>query len=259
MSALTFTLIQSNLHWENISANLNMFEEKIKSVSQQKEIVILPEMFSTGFSLNPVKFAEEMSGETIQWMQQIARDHKIILTGSIMVKENEQYFNRLIWMQPDGEYGTYDKRHLFSYSGEDKEFSIGSKRFIAQVKGWKICTLICYDLRFPVWTRMQKADEYDAILVVANWPIKRIAAWKCLLQARAIENQCYVIAVNRTGEDGTGLQYSGESCVINPMGEIEYMQGESDDIFTIQLDKKIIEETRQQFPFQKDKDEFIIL
>ncbi len=259
MSTLTFTLIQSNLFWEDNVSNLNMFEEKIKQISEPAEIVVLPEMFSTGFSMKPSVLAEDMDGKTMQWMKNIAAEKKIILTGSCIIKENEQYFNRLIWMQPDGKYGMYDKRHLFSYGGEDKEFTHGTKRFIAQVKGWKICTMICYDLRFPIWNRLAKEDEYDVLMVVANWPAKRISAWKALLRARAIENQCYVVAVNRTGKDGTGLEYTGESCVIHPTGEILYSKADDEDVFTITLNKKEVEEARTTFPFQKDKDEFIIL
>lgn len=259
MSTLTFTLIQSDLHWEDKASNLKMFEEKIDQVKDPMEIVVLPEMFNTGFSMNPGSLSEEMNGDTLNWMKRISASKKIILTGSVMIQENEHYYNRLIWMQPDGSFGTYDKRHLFSYGGEDKEFTHGTKRFIAQVKGWKICTIICYDLRFPVWNRLSKEDEYDVLMVVANWPDRRIAAWKSLLRARAIENQCYVVAVNRVGHDGTGLAYCGESCVINPMGEILYSKVDDEDICTISLSKKVIEETRTTFPFQKDKDDFVIL
>ena len=257
--SLTFTLIQSNLHWEDPEANRKMFEKKINGISPPMEIVVLPEAFSTGFSMNPVRLAEEMNGETLSWMNQLAAQKKIILTGSIFIKENGEYRNRLIWMQPDGKYGSYDKRHLFSYGGEDKEFSPGTKRFIAQVKGWKICTMICYDLRFPVWNRLARKDEYDVLLFVANWPTKRIHAWKSMLVSRAIENQCYVVAVNRVGKDGHGMGHAGESCVIDPLGNILYSKTEEEDIFTITLDKNLVDETRKTFPFQQDKDEFILL
>lgn len=259
MSLLTFTLIQSDLHWEDKAANLTMFEEKITSIQGKKEIVVLPEMFNTGFSMKPGELSEEMNGESVAWMKRMAAEHKIILTGSLMIKEADKYFNRTIWMQPDGVYGTYDKRHLFSYGGEDREFTTGTKRLIAQVKGWKICTMICYDLRFPVWNRMSKKDDYDVLLFVANWPVKRVEAWKTLLRARAIENQCYVVAVNRIGKDGTGLEYSGESCVIHPTGEILYSKGNIEDIFTMTLDKQEVESTRATFPFLNDKDEFMLM
>ncbi|GBL34757.1 hydrolase YafV [Filimonas sp.] len=259
MSTLSFTLIQSHLHWEDRTANLAMFEKKIKALGGPLEIVVLPEMFNTGFSMKPGTLSEEMEGETVRWMKKIAAEKRIILTGSMIIRENEKYYNRLIWMQPDGQMGSYDKRHLFSYGGEDKEFTPGTKRFIAQVKGWKICTMICYDLRFPVWNRLSKEDEYDVLLFVANWPAKRITAWKSLLRARAIENQCYVVAINRTGEDGSGLTYSGESCVIDPLGEILYAKPDEEDIYTIELSKALLTETRNNFPFHKDKDDYLIL
>ena len=259
MSTLRFTLIQSHLHWEDSVANRTMFEEKIKGITEPMEIVVLPEMFNTGFSMRPNVCAETMDGDTVAWMKRIAAEHKIILTGSLMIREEAHYYNRLVWMQPDSKFGTYDKRHLFSYGGEDKEFSPGGKRLIAQVKGWKICTMICYDLRFPVWSRMATENDYDVLMYVANWPIKRIGAWKALLQARAIENQCYVIGLNRIGIDGNGLHYPGESCIIGPLGDIMYSKPELDDIVTIQLDKHLLNDLRASFPFQKDKDEFIIL
>ena len=259
MSTLRFTLIQSHLHWEDSIANRTMFEEKIKGITEPMEIVVLPEMFNTGFSMRPNVCAETMDGDTVAWMKRIAAEHKIILTGSLMIREEAHYYNRLVWMQPDSKFGTYDKRHLFSYGGEDKEFTPGGKRLIAQVKGWKICTMICYDLRFPVWSRMATENDYDVLMYVANWPIKRIGAWKALLQARAIENQCYVIGLNRIGIDGNGLHYPGESCIIGPLGDIMYSKPELDDIVTIQLDKHLLNDLRASFPFQKDKDEFIIL
>jgi predicted amidohydrolase len=259
MSTLRFTLIQSHLHWEDSVANRTMFEEKINGITEPMEIVVLPEMFNTGFSMQPNVCAETMDGDTVSWMKRIAAEHKIILTGSLMIREGAHYFNRLVWMQPDSKFGTYDKRHLFSYGGEDNEFTPGDKRLIAQVKGWKICTMICYDLRFPVWSRMATENDYDVLMYVANWPIKRIGAWKALLQARAIENQCYVIGLNRTGIDGNGLHYPGESCIIGPLGDIIYSKPEVEDIATIQLDKDVLNDIRASFPFQKDKDEFIIL
>ncbi|MBK7588253.1 MAG: amidohydrolase [Bacteroidetes bacterium] len=258
-TTLTFTLLQSHLHWEDKEANMKMFAEKLQQLEGKHEIVVLPEMFTTGFSMNPSALAEPMNGTTIQWMTQLAARHKIILTGSIMIAEVEHYYNRLIWMQPNGEYGYYDKRHLFSYGGEDKAFSPGDKKLIAQVKGWKICTQICYDLRFPVWSRQHKENPYDVLLYVANWPEKRIHAWKTLLQARAIENQCYVVAVNRIGVDGKGLHYNGESCVVNPLGEVQYCPLNEDGQLTVSLDKNELNAIRDQFPFLKDADDFVIL
>ncbi|MBL7765393.1 MAG: amidohydrolase [Chitinophagaceae bacterium] len=258
MSTLSFTLVQTALHWEDAAANRKMFEEKLNQLSPT-EIVVLPETFSTGFSMNPSTLAETMQGETVQWMKSMAEKHKIILTGSLIIKENEHYHNRLIWMLPNGQCGHYDKRHLFSYAGEDVAFTPGEKRLITQVKGWKICTLICYDLRFPVWSRQHTDGEYDVLLYMANWPERRIAAWNSLLRARAIENQCYVVAVNRIGEDGNGHQYPGDSCVIDPMGEIIYQNRGGEDMKTISLNKEELIKVRTQFPFQKDKDDFMIL
>ena len=275
MSTLTITGIQSNLHWEDKKANLEMFEEKIFSISQPTEIVVLPEMFSTGFSMQPEKLAETMEGETTQWMKQVAADKKIILTGSLIIKdspsgEGEAYYNRLVWVLPNGEVGHYDKRHLFAYGDEDQHYTPGKKRLIASVNGWKINLLVCYDLRFPVWSRQaspltplqrrgeQNSLEYDVLIYVANWPEKRVHAWMTLLRARAIENQCYVIGVNRTGDDGNKIHYTGESMAIDAMGEILYHKKEQEDIFTVTLDKSHLEKTREKFPFWKDADEFFI-
>jgi omega-amidase len=261
---LTITLLQTNLHWENKTANLAMLKEKILSIKEKTEIVVLPEMFSTGFSMNPKLLAETMDGESVEWMKQVAEEKKIILTGSLIIEEKGQYFNRLIWMLPNGQYGVYDKRHRFAFAGEDEEYTAGSKRLIASVKGWKLNLLICYDLRFPVWARQGRGEqqpeglEYDVLIYVANWPERRVIAWKTLLQARAIENQCYVVGVNRTGDDGNKIHYTGESMVVEPMGEIMYQKKEVEDIFTITLDKDHLKMVREKFPFWKDADRFII-
>ena len=261
MSTLTITGIQTMLHWENPAANRDMFEEKIKSISEKTEIIILPETFSTGFSMKPKELAETMGGETIGWMKKVATEKKSILTGSVIIKENDNYFNRLIWMLPNGQYGSYDKRHLFNYAGEGKEFTSGTKRLIASAKGWKINLLVCYDLRFPVWARQQTHEEgaeYDLLIYVANWPERRNHAWKTLLQARAIENQCYVVGVNRVGNDGNNIYHSGDSMVVDPMGEILYTKAHEEDIFTVTIQKEKLEEVRAKLPFWKDGDNFMI-
>jgi predicted amidohydrolase len=258
MSPLTITIIQTDLHWENKTANLNMLEEKIIAIPGRSEIVVLPEMFSTGFSMNPSALAEKMDGESVQWMKKVAAQRKIILTGSLIIEEKGNYFNRLIWMLPDGNYGYYDKRHRFGFAKEDEFYECGSKRLIASVKGWKINLLICYDLRFPVWSRQQQQSEYDVLIYVANWPEKRINAWKTLLQARAIENQSYVVGVNRVGDDGNGIHYTGESMVIDPLGEILYTKKNEEDVFTIALEKEHLLQIRDKFPFLKDADKFSI-
>lgn len=268
MSTLTITGIQTHLYWEDAAANRKMFEEKINSIPDKTEIVIIPETFSTGFSMRPKELAETMNGETVQWMKRMAIEKKVILTGSVIINDNGNYYNRLIWMLPTGQYGTYDKRHLFNYGGEGREFTPGTKRLIASAKGWKINLLVCYDLRFPVWARQTHPlqqergsggeAEYDLLIYVANWPDRRVHAWKTLLQARAIENQCYVVGVNRVGYDGNNINHSGESMVIDPMGEVLYTKAHQEDIFTVTLHKEKLEEVRAKLPFWKDGDSFMI-
>jgi len=259
MSTLIITGIQSSLHWEDKEANLQMLEEKIFSISQPTEIVVLPEMFSTGFSMQPKKLAETMDGETVEWMKRIAAKKKIILTGSVIIEEDRNFYNRLVWVLPNGQIGYYDKRHLFAYGDEDQHYTAGKKRLIASVKGWKINLMVCYDLRFPVWSRQQGDFEYDVLIYVANWPERRVHAWTTLLRARAIENQSYVIGVNRTGDDGNKIPYTGESMAVDPMGEILYHKNDEEDVFTVTLDRSHLEKTREKFPFWKDADQFKIL
>ena len=261
MSSLTITLIQTNVSWQNKAANLAMFKSKIEAIEEHTEIVVLPEMFTTGFSMQPELFAETMDGETVQWMKDIAAANKIILTGSIIIKEHDNYFNRLIWMLPNGQFGYYDKRHLFAYAGEHEHYTAGKKRLIASVKGWKINLQICYDLRFPVWCRQQATEtetEYDLLLYVANWPERRSHAWKTLLCARAIENQCYVVGVNRVGDDGKNIYHSGNSLIIDPLGQVLYHKADDEDVFTMTLQKEDVDKVRAQFPFWKDADLFTI-
>ncbi len=188
MSSLFITIIQSALHWENNTANLKMFTEKIDGITNKTEVVVLPEMFNTGFSMKPKEHAEKMDGETVRWMKETAAKKKIILTGSAMIEECGNYFNRLLWIFPNGKTVWYDKRHLFAYAGENKHYTAGEKRIIISVNGWKIFPLICYDLRFPIWCRRTNDNDFDVALFVANWPERRNQAWKTLLQARAIEN-----------------------------------------------------------------------
>ena len=261
MPTLTITTIQSNLIWEEKSANLRLLEEKIAGIEEKTEIVVLPEMFNTGFSMRPEALAETMEGETVEWMKRVSRENGIVLTGSIMIEEAGNYFNRLIWMLPNGQYGYYDKRHLFAYGEEDKHYSPGNKRLIASVKGWKINLLVCYDLRFPVWARQkinEEGAEYDVLIYVANWPERRSHAWKTLLCARAIENQCYVVGVNRVGSDANNIYYSGNSLVIDPLGQVLYHMADDEDVNTITLQKETLEDIRSKFPFWKDADSFNI-
>ncbi len=259
--SLTLTLIQTDLVWENIDANLAHLEEKINSISTRTELIVLPEMYSTGFTMQPEKLAETMDGKAVVWMKRIATTKKVIIIGSLAIKEGENYFNRLIWMLPNGKYSYYDKRHLFAFSGEDNHYTSGNQRLIAQAKGWKINLQICYDLRFPVWARQQTSEgeaEYDLLIYVANWPEKRSHAWKSLLMARAIENQCYVVGVNRVGNDGNGIYHSGDSTVINPLGNVLFTEKDKVTVHTITLKKEDLNAIRNQFPFLKDADNFLI-
>ncbi|OQP61681.1 nitrilase family protein [Niastella populi] len=291
MSTLTITTIQSNLHWEDKTANLQMFEEKIRGLQQRTEVVILPEMFTTGFSMQAEKLAEKMDGPAISWMKKLSAERRIILTGSLIIEEEGNYYNRLVWMLPNGQYGYYDKRHLFGYGREDRHYTPGHKRLIASVKGWKINLLVCYDLRFPVWSRqkptvssladlvasemeahdqpvpppqetgssvIEQGPEYDVLIYVANWPERRNHAWKTLLQARAIENQCYVVGVNRVGNDGNDIYHSGDSMIVDAMGTVIYTKANDEDVFTTTLQKDSLEEVRNKLPFLKDADRFII-
>ncbi|ASZ14832.1 amidohydrolase [Chitinophaga pendula] len=263
MPDLKVTLIQSQLQWEDKAANLRMFDEKIAAISERTEVVVLPEMFSTGFSMKSKELAETMDGSAVEWMKKTAAEKNIIITGSLIINDNGRYVNRLIWMQPNGVYGTYDKRHLFAYAGEHEHYQSGDKRLIAQVKGWKVCLNVCYDLRFPVWARNAVLPEtgepaYDLLVYVANWPERRKTAWTTLLQARAIENQCYVIGVNRVGNDGNNIYHSGESSLIDPMGEIIYRKSDEEDIFSYTLDRNRLDEVRKNIPFLKDADQFIL-
>ena len=259
MSSLSVTLIQTALHWEDKTANLQMLEQKINNITEKTHVVVLPEMFSTGFSMRPEALEETMQGETVAWMKRLDGEKRMILTGSLIIEEEGHFYNRLIWMLPNGQYGYYNKRHLFAYANEDQHYSGGNQRFIASVNGWKINLLVCYDLRFPVWARQQYTEEgfeYDVLICVANWPERRNTAWKTLLQARAIENQCYVVGVNRVGKDGNDNYHSGDSMAVTALGEVLYHKEHDEDIVTIQLEKEALQAVREKLPFWKDADQF---
>lgn len=258
MALLNITLIQPDIVWEDKEANLQQYSQLINAIREKKQVVVLPEMFSTGFSMSPDRLAETMDGSSVTWMKQTAYEHKCILTGSLIIEDEGKYYNRLIWMQPDGKYGYYDKRHLFGYAEEDKHYNGGSRKLVTSVNGFRICLLVCYDLRFPVWSR-NTGDDYDVLIYVANWPERRSLAWKTLLQARAIENMSYVIGVNRVGKDGKDITYSGDSSVFNPLGEMIWQQSNSTAVYTVSVDKDLVTNTRNQFPFLKDADKFMIL
>lgn len=261
---LSISLIQPDIVWEDKAANLQQYEQYIAGITGKREVVVLPEMFATGFSMSAERLAEGMDGPTVQWMKQTAQRYRCILTGSIIIAEDGKYYNRLIWMQPDGRYGVYDKRHLFGFAGEHEHYTAGDKRLIVQVNGWRICLQVCYDLRFPVWARQgAEGDEagvvYDVLLYVACWPERRSLAWKTLLQARAIENQCYVVGVNRVGTDGNGIYHSGDSSVFGPLGETLWQQSHEAGVHTLSLSKHVLADVHRKFPFLKDADRFIIL
>jgi omega-amidase len=259
---LRISLIQTDLFWEDKKANLEMLQEKIEIAGKNSQIVFLPEMFSTGFSMQPYTLAEEMDGETILWMKTEAAKNRIILCGTVMIKENNHYYNRLMWVLPTGELAYYNKRHCFAFANEHLHYTPGNSRLITQVNGWKLNLQICYDLRFPVWARQQMKDaqtpEYDVLVYLANWPQRRSNAWKTLLAARAIENQCYVIGVNRIGADGNGIEHSGDSCIINPLGAFIYHKENDEAIFSISLEPQELEDIRKKLPFLSDADQFNI-
>lgn len=261
MEDLRITIIQSSLHWEDIDANLKSFDSKISSIPLgSTDLIVLPEMFNTGFTMNATTYYEEMNGKTFNWMSDKSKEKNCVITGSLIIKENGNYYNRLIWMQPDGSYHTYDKRHLFRMSDEHSNYTKGTQRLIVELKGWKICPLICYDLRFPVWCRNR--NDYDLLIFVANWPQKRVYAWKQLLIARAIENISYVVGVNRIGDDGNGFYHSGDSSVLDYLGAnlLSEANSSSDNEFieTITLSYSKLESFRSSFPASKDADDFII-
>lgn len=249
------SLIQSDIIWEDKNSNLRKYQEQIDKI-ESTELIVLPEMFTTGFSMSPKNISEKMDGETIQWMKQNAHKMNSAICGSIIIEEDDKYFNRFIWVNPDGSTHQYDKRHLFSYAGENDNYTPGDSKIIIEYKGWKICPLICYDLRFPVWSR--NSEDYDLLIYVANWPDKRKSAWKSLLTARAIENQCYVIGVNRVGEDSKNY-YSGDSSLINALGETLYTNSHIEEIYSNTISKYDLNKVRTQLPFLNDKDNYKII
>jgi predicted amidohydrolase len=268
MENLKVTLIQSSLHWEDPVANMAMFEEKIWQLQGQTDLIVLPEMFTTGFSMNAAALAEHMNMTTFKWLKQQAAQTGAVVTGSYIVKDKENYYNRLIWMRPDATFEVYDKRHLFRMAEEHQTYAAGKLRIIPVLKGWRICPLICYDLRFPAWSRNSHITSaspshpqepvYDCLLYIANWPAVRSSAWNTLLQARAIENVCYVMGVNRVGNDAKGHAYSGDSALISPKGERIFYQADKEIIQTVTLDADELNSFRQKFPAYLDADSFFL-
>lgn len=256
---LKITIIQTPLHWENKEKNLAMFSQKLASITEATDVIVLPEMFSTGFSMKPEKFAEPMIGATMAWITTKAKEKNCVITGSFIAEENGSYFNRMVWMRPDGTFSIYDKRHLFRMGDEHNHYSFGKNKLVVELKGWKICPLVCYDLRFPVWSRNVKS-EYDVLIYAANWPERRNHHWKTLLLARAIENQSYVIGVNRIGDDGNAISHSGDSAVIDPRGLIiSKTKANEESIETVTLNYSELVEYRKAFPAALDADDFKIV
>ena len=261
MEDLKVTVIQSDLHWESAEANRAMFEEKIWKIGEPTDIIVLPEMFTTGFTMNAGPLAEVMNLQTHKWMKQMAHQTGALMLGSFIAKENGDFFNRLLWVEPGGATKTYNKRHLFRMAEEDRVYAPGQVRLIAAWKGWKICPLVCYDLRFPVWSRnswnpVEKTLAYDALVYVANWPQARVSAWDALLRARAIENQAYVVGVNRVGADKHGITYNGHSAVVDAKGATVFTAGETESIASIVLEAKALVEYRAKFPAYLDADDY---
>ena len=255
MQDLKIALVQTDIVWQDAQKNSTCYSEKIKGITEKVDIIVLPEMFSTGFSMQPQGIAESMQGETVTWMKKIALEKNIAICGSLIILEGNNYYNRFLFVQPSLEITFYNKRHLFTLAGEDKVYTAGNEKVIIEYKGWKICPQICYDLRFPVWAR--NTEEYDVLLYVANWPKLRIAAWDALLKARAIENLCYTIGVNRVGKDANNLEYTGHSAVYDCLGEkLTNTVSNSVCIEVVSLKKEHIVKTRKQLNFLSDKDDF---
>ncbi len=257
MSYLKITTFQAYLFWENIEKNLHNLSLRLSAIREKTDVIVLPEMFNSSFTLNVKHCAETMDGKTMKWMKEQARRFDCIVTGSLIIKENDKYYNRMIWMRPDGSCASYDKRHLLPIGGEEKVITPGTEKTFVRLRDWILCLGICYDLRFPVWLR-NHTPEYDVLLLVANWPDSRSAHWRALIPARAIENQSFVVAVNRVGYDGNEQYYSGGSMCIDPDGNTIYYKPEDEDLYTFTIYKKDLEKTREKTPFLSSRDRFCI-
>ncbi len=255
-SRLNLTLVQFEPYWERAEDNRNKIYKLLKNNIRNTDLIILPELFTTGFTMNVEKCSETMRGETIKWMKKISSEFNSVICGSIIIKEkgrnkNYNYYNRFLWINPSGRMCHYDKRNLFSLVGEEKYFTRGERRIIIKYKNWNIFPLICYDLRFPVWSRFN--SDYDILIYVANWPQRRSYAWKQLLIARAIENQSFVVGVNRTGRDNNGIYHSGDSCLIGPDGIVIFSVSDKEIVKTLDIDKEKLIAFRRKYPFLKDR------
>lgn len=257
-NVLKVFLVQADVKWQDVEGNLKMFDAIIDEQAGNTDLIVLPEMFTTGFSMEPERLAEKMDGLAVTWIKQKAIACNAAIIGSVIIEENGGYYNRLLFAHPTGELETYDKRHLFRMANEHEHYNAGVNRLIVNYKGWKICPLICYDLRFPVWSR--NVNDYDLLIYIASWPAARSFPWRSLLVARAIENQCFVVGVNRAGVDGTGLKYTGDSAAINARGEYltGLVPGEIGAVSaTLSLDD--LNRFREKFPVMLDGDRFQIV
>lgn len=254
-SRLRIALIQSTLHWENPHANREMFSTKINQIDEPVDLIVLPEMFTTGFTMSPGNIEEKEGLTTLDWMKKMAANKNSAVVGSIVFHDNNNYYNRLLFVRPNGVHEKYDKRHTFTLAGEHEKYTAGTERLIIDYKGFAICPLVCYDLRFPVWSR--NTENFDVLLYTANWPTPRINAWDALLKARAIENMVYSVGVNRIGED-MGHQYPGHSSVYDPLGELISISKKEETII-IELVKNEIDLVRNKLRFLNDRDDFNLL
>jgi len=254
---LKIAIIQSDLVWENPEQNRQNFDKKIKQIKKPVDIIVLPEMFTSGFTMNPEHVSETMNGKTITWMKEIAKRANSAVCGSIVISENNNYYNRFVFATPEGNLQCYDKRHTFTLAGENKVYKSGNKRLIIDYKGWKLHPLVCYDLRFPVWAR--NTDDYDVVMYVANWPKPRINAWDALLKARAIENMSYCIGVNRVGFDNNNYEYVGHSAIYDGLGEcITNIKHNAEQTEIVTLEKAHLQAIRQKLKFLGDRDAFTL-
>ncbi|MBF8148838.1 amidohydrolase [Winogradskyella sp. F6397] len=254
-NVLNVALIQTSLAWENPEENRRLLYHKIDAISTGVDLIVLPEMFTSGFTMNPESVAETMDGKTMAWLKQLAKDKDAVIMGSLVISENNKFYNRMVCVEPSGAITTYDKRHTFTLAGEHKVYTAGTEKVIFNYKGWKICPLVCYDLRFPVWAR--NAEDYDLLIYVANWPKVRIAAWDALLQARAIENMTYCIGVNRVGLDGNNHEYSGHSVAYDVLGNrMDNLSEDQDATAIVVLEKDVITKYREKLNFLNDRDGF---
>jgi omega-amidase len=256
MPSLNVTIVQADLHWHEPAMNRDYFSGVIDAIEGLTDLVVLPEMFSTGFTMDAQIQAEQMNGPSVKWMRNVATNRNIHLCGSLIIEDNGHFFNRFIMMRPDGSHESYDKRHLFRYAKEHKHYSSGARIVTFEINGFRICPMICYDLRFPVWSRNR--DRYDLLLYVANWPGPRHFAWKTLIRARAIENLAYVAAVNRIGTDGNGNLYKGGSAIIDYLGKDVQNLGREEGVASTRLDLGALRSYRKKFAFQDDADDFLI-